>query len=216
MKLAASIAVVLATTVMHMASASARTVAGFEVPYTFNPIRTGPGWNDSDVWVVTLNSNADGVGICTVYRHEQDSNMSVAFAFVYAHGESRSGVSVLLGLERDKGKQFPSAPAKLEFFKDGIAELSLQGWLSSEDGAESWSAVLTSPQLHALVEGAIKGRVSANFSAGNNGWSATVGNLITSPNRLLGELFPQEETIVFPSQDLTECIRRAKIIGGVP
>jgi hypothetical protein len=214
MKLAASFAIALAATVMHMYTASARTVAGFEVPYTFNPIRTGPGWNDSDVWVVTLNSNADGVGICTVYRHEQGSNMSVAFAFVYAHGESRSGVSVLLGLERDKGKQFPSTPAELEFFKDGIAQLSLQGRLSSEDSAESWSAVLTSPQLHALVENATAGRISANFSAGNSGWSATVENLITSPDRLMGELYP-EQTIAFRSQDFTECNRRAKIIGGV-
>ncbi len=206
MKLAASFAIALVATVMHMCTACARTVAGFEVPYTFNPIRTGPGWNDSDVWVVTLNSDADGVGICAVYRQEQGSNMLVSFPFRYAHGESQSGVLVLLGLERDKGQQFPSTPAKLEF--------SLQGTLSAKDGVESWSAVLTPPQLHALVENATKGRISANFSAGNNGWSATVGNLITSPNRLVGELYP-EETFVFRSQDFTECNRRAKIIGGV-
>jgi hypothetical protein len=214
MKLAASVALALAATVMHMSTASARTVAGFEVPYTFNPIRTGPGWNDSDVWVVTLDSNVDGAGICTVYRHEEGSNMSVFFAFAYAHSESQSGVWVLLGLERDEGKQFPDTPAELEFFKDGLAQMSLQGTLSAKDGIESWRAVLTPLQLHALVESATKGRVSANFSASNNGWSATVENLITSPNRLVGELFP-EETFVFRSQDFTECVRRAKIIGGV-
>ena len=208
-----SFAVMLAAIFAPICAAFARTVAGFEVPYTFNPIRTGPGWNDSDVWVVTLISPKDGEAACLASHHDRDSNVTPVIVNGFSGGGEAMQIGVNIAFKRDEGQELSPTPAVLRFFQNGVALDTLQGNVSTSDNSEMWIAVISRAQLYDLLRKASDDRISVDLSA-NNGWSANISNLITSPDYLFGEIYPDQANIANRERnDFTECRRRAKIIG---